>query len=120
MTVEAVGLFDAAIRKTPEQWFWYNKRWVLDPVDPEVAAEAAPLAPRLFTDRTPPEPASEPEPTPKPAPEPAPEPVPEPTTEPTPEPMSEPSSEPALAPRPSPGHPRSRKKKSKSGKKYRR
>lgn len=120
ITREVLARFDSAIRATPEQWFWYNKRWVLDPVDPEVAAEAAPLAPRLFTDRTPPEPASEPEPTPKPAPEPAPEPVPEPTTEPTPEPMSEPSSEPALAPRPSPGHPRSRKKKSKSGKKYRR
>ena len=37
MTVEAVGLFDAAIRKTPEQWFWYNKRWVLDPVEPDAA-----------------------------------------------------------------------------------
>ncbi len=23
---------DAAIRKMPEQWFWYNKRWVLTPV----------------------------------------------------------------------------------------
>lgn len=23
---------DAAIRRAPEQWFWYNKRWVLTPV----------------------------------------------------------------------------------------
>ena len=23
---------DAAIRETPEQWFWYNKRWILFPV----------------------------------------------------------------------------------------
>ncbi len=24
--------FDAEIAKTPEQYFWYNKRWVLDPI----------------------------------------------------------------------------------------
>ena len=33
LTREAVAHFDAAIRATPEQWFWYNKRWVLDPVE---------------------------------------------------------------------------------------
>ena len=24
--------FDAEIRKAPEQYFWYNKRWILDPI----------------------------------------------------------------------------------------
>ncbi|MCF7847735.1 MAG: lysophospholipid acyltransferase family protein [Kiritimatiellales bacterium] len=24
--------FDAEIQKTPEQYFWYNKRWILDPI----------------------------------------------------------------------------------------
>jgi KDO2-lipid IV(A) lauroyltransferase len=32
ITREVLSRFDAAIRATPEQWFWYNKRWVLDPV----------------------------------------------------------------------------------------
>lgn len=27
-----VDLFDAEIAATPEQYFWYNKRWVLDPL----------------------------------------------------------------------------------------
>ena len=36
ITREVLARFDAAIRATPEQWFWYNKRWVLDPVsDPK-------------------------------------------------------------------------------------
>jgi KDO2-lipid IV(A) lauroyltransferase len=26
-------LFEGAIRKQPEQFFWYNKRWVLDPLE---------------------------------------------------------------------------------------
>ena len=33
ITREALARFDAAIRATPEQWFWYNRRWVLDPVE---------------------------------------------------------------------------------------
>ena len=41
ITREVLAHFDSAIRATPEQWFWYNKRWVLDPVDPAIAAEAA-------------------------------------------------------------------------------
>ena len=104
ITREVLGRFDSAIRATPEQWFWYNKRWVLDPVDPTVAAEAAPSAPRLFTDRTPPEPAPEPASAPEPAPapelvpesappqepQPSPGPAPEPETDPPPEPVSEP------------------------------
>ena len=32
LTREAMALLDAAIRKTPEHWFWYNKRWILQPV----------------------------------------------------------------------------------------
>lgn len=40
ITESVMGIIDAAIRKTPEQWFWYNKRWVLDPVE-DHHAEAA-------------------------------------------------------------------------------
>ena len=32
LTREAMALLDEAIQKTPEQWFWYNKRWLLQPV----------------------------------------------------------------------------------------
>ncbi len=32
LTREAFKLLDAGIRKTPEQWFWYNKRWILQSV----------------------------------------------------------------------------------------
>lgn len=32
LTREVMALLDAAIQKTPEQWFWYNKRWLLQPV----------------------------------------------------------------------------------------
>ena len=31
MTTETMARFDRAIRAHPEQYFWYNKRWVLDP-----------------------------------------------------------------------------------------
>lgn len=33
LTKTVIAHFDEAIRRTPEQWFWYNKRWVLDPVE---------------------------------------------------------------------------------------
>ncbi len=33
MTEEVLAFFDAAIREDPGQWFWYNKRWILDPVE---------------------------------------------------------------------------------------
>ncbi len=33
MTRSVLANFDEAIRKYPEQWFWHNKRWVLDPVE---------------------------------------------------------------------------------------
>ena len=29
---EVITVFDALIREHPEQYFWFNKRWVLDPV----------------------------------------------------------------------------------------
>ena len=32
LTAETMAIFDREIRSTPEQWFWYNKRWVLEPV----------------------------------------------------------------------------------------
>jgi KDO2-lipid IV(A) lauroyltransferase len=32
LTREVFACFDEAIRKNPGQWFWYNKRWILDPV----------------------------------------------------------------------------------------
>lgn len=32
ITEEVIALVDEAIRQAPEQWFWYNKRWVLTPV----------------------------------------------------------------------------------------
>jgi Kdo2-lipid IVA lauroyltransferase/acyltransferase len=32
MTESVVQTLDAAIRANPEQWFWYNGRWILDPV----------------------------------------------------------------------------------------
>ncbi|MGI6495940.1 MAG: lysophospholipid acyltransferase family protein [Kiritimatiellia bacterium] len=31
-TRKVLAAFDAVIRSTPGQWFWYNSRWVLDPV----------------------------------------------------------------------------------------
>ncbi len=32
LTREAMKLLDASIRSHPEHWFWYNKRWILQPV----------------------------------------------------------------------------------------
>jgi len=32
MTRAVLTLFDEQIRKDPGQWFWFNKRWVLDPL----------------------------------------------------------------------------------------
>jgi len=31
LTREVMSLLDGAIQKTPEHWFWYNKRWILEP-----------------------------------------------------------------------------------------
>jgi Kdo2-lipid IVA lauroyltransferase/acyltransferase len=32
MTQEVFQIVEAAIRADPGQWFWYNRRWILDPV----------------------------------------------------------------------------------------
>jgi KDO2-lipid IV(A) lauroyltransferase len=32
LTEAVITTIDAAIRRHPEQWFWYNGRWILDPV----------------------------------------------------------------------------------------
>ena len=32
MTQEVFDVIDRAIREQPEQWFWFNKRWILDPL----------------------------------------------------------------------------------------
>ncbi len=35
LTREVFTLLDAALQRTPGQWFWYNKRWILQPVKKE-------------------------------------------------------------------------------------
>ena len=35
LTEAVVAIVDKAIRANPEQWFWYNKRWVLTPLPEE-------------------------------------------------------------------------------------
>jgi len=35
MTQAIFDIIEAAIRTDPSQWFWYNKRWILDPLIPE-------------------------------------------------------------------------------------
>lgn len=32
LTVEAMALINEEVKRTPEQWFWFNKRWLLQPV----------------------------------------------------------------------------------------
>lgn len=36
MTQQVMDIFSQAIRQHPDQYFWYNKRWVLDPLESEV------------------------------------------------------------------------------------
>lgn len=38
ITQEVFDIFDRAIREQPEQWFWFNKRWILDPLEPTADA----------------------------------------------------------------------------------
>ena len=33
MTQQVIDIYDRAIRAEPDQYFWYNKRWVLDPLE---------------------------------------------------------------------------------------
>lgn len=41
MTIAVANMIDKAIREQPEQWFWFNKRWVLDPVDKQKIPDTA-------------------------------------------------------------------------------
>ncbi len=41
MTQEVFSGIEKAIRAQPEQWFWYNKRWILDPLPPAEAGQDA-------------------------------------------------------------------------------
>lgn len=42
MTQLTFDRIDAIIREDPGQWFWFNKRWILDPLEPsDVVAPAA-------------------------------------------------------------------------------
>ena len=34
LTQAVMEILDAEIRQDPGQWFWYNKRWILDPLEP--------------------------------------------------------------------------------------
>ena len=34
MTQQVMDLVEEAIRADPGQWFWYNRRWILEPVKP--------------------------------------------------------------------------------------
>ena len=38
LTQLVMDIVDAEIRQDPGQWFWYNKRWILDPLEPETPA----------------------------------------------------------------------------------
>ncbi len=44
MTQQVMDIYDRAVRAEPEQYFWYNKRWVLDPL------EEIPAKPSVSTD----------------------------------------------------------------------
>ena len=33
LTKEAMKLLDVEVRRRPQDWFWYNKRWILEPVN---------------------------------------------------------------------------------------
>jgi KDO2-lipid IV(A) lauroyltransferase len=39
MTQQVLDIISQAILADPSQWFWYNKRWVLEPVEPTVMTE---------------------------------------------------------------------------------
>ena len=40
LTQDVFNVLEKAIRDKPEQWFWYNKRWILEPLAVDAAAEA--------------------------------------------------------------------------------
>jgi KDO2-lipid IV(A) lauroyltransferase len=49
ITLEVMSVLESYIRQYPDQWFWYNKRWVLDPIE-QRAEPSAPVAPKQFPD----------------------------------------------------------------------
>lgn len=53
MTAAVIAQVDAAIRRTPEQWFWYNKRWILTPIREDAPPAASPLPSALKGTTTP-------------------------------------------------------------------
>lgn len=34
LTIAVLAIVEEAIRAEPEQWFWYNRRWIFDPITP--------------------------------------------------------------------------------------
>ena len=42
MTQQVMNIYERIIREEPEQYFWYNKRWILDPLNPPIAATSGP------------------------------------------------------------------------------
>ncbi len=42
MTQRVMDIYDRAIREQPEQYFWYNKRWILDPLDVSTSSPPSP------------------------------------------------------------------------------
>ena len=45
MTQAVFTLFDRCIRERPDQYFWFNKRWILDPLPKPAPESAAPPGP---------------------------------------------------------------------------
>jgi KDO2-lipid IV(A) lauroyltransferase len=39
LSMQTMAVLDEAIRAHPDQWFWYNKRWVLDPLSADAAVD---------------------------------------------------------------------------------
>ena len=42
MTQQVFDFIDSVIRAHPDQWFWFNKRWILDPVPGRTDTPAPP------------------------------------------------------------------------------
>ncbi|MFC1497959.1 lysophospholipid acyltransferase family protein [Verrucomicrobiota bacterium] len=40
MTHSVLKIFDETIQKDPDQWFWYNSRWILDPLKEKSGASS--------------------------------------------------------------------------------
>lgn len=54
ITQYVMDQFDRAIREEPEQYFWYNKRWVLQPLEQPAAVPAESGPPASSTNGSPP------------------------------------------------------------------